>query len=201
MRIFAGALASVVCCLLLSSCSGDKPKNNAGGVTLPPSSSSGSTAVAGSDSDSDSNKIDVCSFFTEEDAQSIMGAPMKRSDKTHPGRNCMYEEVKARPNSLSSGTVTLTLSQQKSVDDENKSWAGLKDVRHLQAGEKNVRVLSGIGDEAYFTGNTEKGRVGVAAVVARKGKSELMLDSMVLEYVASPDAMKKVAKRVADNLQ
>lgn len=198
---FAGVVVSTICCLLLWSCSGDKPKNETGGVTLPASSSSGSSTAANSGPDSDdSSKIDVCAFFTQADAESIMGVAMKLSAKTHPGRNCMYEEVKARPNSLSNGMVTLTLNQSKSLDDENKSWAGLKETRHLQAGEKNVHVLSGIGDEAYFTGNTEKGKVGVAAVVARKGKSELMLDSMVLEYVASPDAMKKVAKKVADQL-
>lgn len=200
VRTFAGAVVSAICCLLLWSCSGDKPKNQAGGVTLNPASSSASS-TAGSSSESDANQLNVCSFFSEADAQSIMGAPMKRSAKTNPQRNCMYEEVKARPNSLTNGTITLTLSQSKSVDEENKSWAGLKEVRHLQAGEKNVHVLSGIGDEAYFTGNTEKGKVGVAAVVARKAKSELMLDSMVLEYVASPDAMKKVAKKIADQLQ
>jgi hypothetical protein len=203
VRTLAGAFLSAICCLLLWSCSGDKPKSEAGGVTLPPSSSSGSNAAGASSSSSgsDESKVDVCAFFTQADAESIMGAAMKLSAKTHPGRNCMYEEVKARPNSLTNGMVTLTLSQSKSIDDENKSWAGLKETRHLQAGEKNVHALSGIGDEAYFTGNTEKGKVGVAAVVARKGKSELMLDSMVMEYVASPDAMKKVAKKIADQLQ
>ena len=45
-----------------------------------------------------------------------------------------------------------------------------------------------------------KGGIGVAAVVARKGRSDLMLDVMVLEYRASPDALKAVAKRIADQL-
>lgn len=201
MRTYAGAVVLAIFCLLLWSCSGDKPKNQAGGVTLSPASSAGSSPMAASSSEPDAGQVNVCSFFSEADAQSIMGAPMKRSDKTNPQRNCMYEEVKARPNSLSQGTVALTLNRRKSEEDENRGWAGIKEVRHLQAGEKNVHVLSGIGDEAYFTGNTEKGKVGVAAVIARKGKSDFMLDSMVLEYVASPDAMKKVAKSVADQLQ
>jgi hypothetical protein len=201
MKVFAGSMVLTICCLLLSSCSGGKPRQEAGGVTLPPPSSSGSSSAAPSAGQESGQQLNVCSFFSEADAQSIMGVAMKRSDKTNPQRNCMYEEVKARPNSLGAGTITLTLSQRKSVEDENRDWANLKEVRHLQAGQKNVHPLSGIGDEAWFTGNTEKGKVGVAAVIARKGRSELMLDSMVLEYVASPDAMKKVAKRVADQLQ
>jgi hypothetical protein len=35
----------------------------------------------------------------------------------------------------------------------------------------------------------------------RKGKSDFMLDSMVLEYMASPNAMKSVAKKVAEQLK
>lgn len=200
MKIVAGAMVLTIGCLLLSSCSGDKPKQDSG-VTLAPASGGGAGSAPAASSEQGQQQLNVCSFFSEADAQSIFGAPMKRSDKTNPQRNCMFEEVKARPNSLSAGTITLTLSQSKSVEDENRDWANLKEVRHLHAGQKNTRALSGIGDEAWFTGNTEKGRVGVAAVIARKGKSELMLDSMVLEYVASPDAMKKVAKRVADQLQ
>jgi hypothetical protein len=112
----------------------------------------------------------------------------------------MYEEVKAHPNTIGGGTVALTLSQASSVEEGNKDWTNLKQVRHLEEGQKNVHSLSDIGDEAWFTGNTEKGKVGVASLIARKGKSEIMLDSMVLEYIASPDAMKSVTKRVVSHL-
>ena len=45
-----------------------------------------------------------------------------------------------------------------------------------------------------------KGKVGVSGVIGRKGNSDLMLDVMVMEYVASPEALKSVAKRIADGL-
>ena len=63
-----------------------------------------------------------------------------------------------------------------------------------------MQALSGFGEEAYFTGNTVKGKAGVSGVIVRKGNSNFMLDVMVMEYVASPEEMKNVAKRIADGL-
>jgi hypothetical protein len=96
--------------------------------------------------------------------------------------------------------LSLTLNQRKSVEEENKDWARLKEVRNLEPGFKNLRVLTGMGDEAYFTGNAEKGMAGIAAVIVRKGRSHFTLDSQVIEYRASPDAMKSVAKRIVDQM-
>ena len=124
--------------------------------------------------------------------------------KIKPGNRaqsvCMYEEVTARPNSIGPGTVALTVNKSKSADEESKNWALLKEVRHLKAGQKNVKPLTGIGDEAWWTGNIEKGKVGVASVCVRKGDSDFEIDEMVLEYRGSPDAMKKIAKGIADRL-
>lgn len=197
MRTFVAVAGLALVCLLLSSCSGDKTKSETGGVTLPPAGSPPSP----SDTAAQSSQVNVCTFFSEADAQSIMGVPMKRSAKTNQQRNCMYEEATARPNSIGPGTVALTLDQHQTTADEDKAWAEVKEVRHLQAGQKNVQPLTGIGDEAYFTGNSEKGRVGVAGLIVRQGKSQFMLDSMVLEYMASPTAMKSVAKKVAEQLR
>jgi hypothetical protein len=112
----------------------------------------------------------------------------------------MYEEVTAKPGSIGPGTVALTIDKSSSKDAEDRSWAGMKEVRHLQAGEKNVKPLSGIGDEAWWTGNIQKGKAGVASVIVRKGDSHFAIDEMVLEYRGSPDAMKNVAKRIAGQL-
>lgn len=197
MRRFVTVAGLALVSLLLSSCSGDKTKNESGGVTLPPAGS----APSPSDTATQASQVNVCTFFSETDAQSIMGVPMKRSAKTNPQRNCIYEEATARPNSIGPGTIALTLDQHQTTAEEDKAWAEVKEVRHLQAGQKNVQVLTGIGDEAYFTGNSEKGKVGVAGLIVRQGKSQFMLDSMVLEYMASPTAMKSVAKKVADQLR
>ena len=145
-----------------------------------------------------SGRVNACSFFSAADAQSILGAPMTYSKTQNPAV-CMYVETSPK-DGASVGRVSLTVNERASEDAEAKGWASIKEVRHLQAGQKNVAVAPGIGDEAFFTGNVEKGRIGVAAVVARKGRSDFMLDVMVLEYRASPDALKAVAKRVADQL-
>lgn len=197
MKKFVTVAGLALLSLLLSSCSGDKTKNETGGVTLPPAGSAPSPA----DIALKSSQVNVCAFFSEADAQSIMGVPMKRSDKTNSQRNCMYEEATARPKSIGPGTIALTLDQHQTTADEDRAWAELKEVRHLQVGQKNVQAVAGIGDEAYFTGNSEKGKVGVAGLIVRQGKSQFMLDSMVLEYMVSPAAMKSVAKKVADQLR
>jgi len=141
----------------------------------------------------------ACAMLSAEDAQKIMGAPMQLKKLSNPSV-CMYEEVTARPNAMGKGTVSLAVNKRSSKAAEDAGWAQLKEVRHLKAGEKNVQALGGIGDEAYFTGNTVKGKVGVSGVIGRKGNSDLMLDVMVMEYVASPEALKSVAKRIADGL-
>jgi hypothetical protein len=177
--------------LLLTGCSSNS-QPSAGRTTTSPAE-----APAAAPADQDNSR--VCALFSAADAEKIMGAPMKL--KPNRGQTvCMYEEVTARPNSVGTGTVALTLIQHKTAEEENRAWAQLKEVRHLQAGQKNVQILNGVGDEAFFTGNTEKGKVGVAGVIVRKGNSHFMLDNMVLEYVASPDALKAQAKQIAGRL-
>lgn len=119
-----------------------------------------------------------------------------------PDRNGfgMYEEVTAKSNSMGPGRVTLTVNKRNSQDDENRAWSNLKVVRRLQAGEKNIQALGGIGDETWFDGHIEEGKVGVASILVRKGASDFMLDNMVIEYRASPETMEAIAKRVAGQL-
>jgi hypothetical protein len=144
--------------------------------------------------------FDACSLFSAADASRITGTPMKPALGNRPKRVCMYEEVTTKPNSVGPGRVALTVNKRNSSDAENRAWSNLKVVRRLQVGEKNIQPLGGMGDEAWFDGHIEKGKVGVASILVRKGSSDFMLDNMVLEYRSSPDAMKAIAKRVAGQL-
>ena len=193
MKIIVAILSGLV---LLTGCS--NKQESSGGATLGPGSSASGVA---SSTETQANEINACSLLSAADAQNVMGASMKLSAiKTQP-YVCLYEEVTPKPGSLGPARFSLTAIQSKSADDENKAWAQMKETRHLQSGQKNVQVISGIGEEAYFTGNVEKGKVGVAAVVARKRKAHFALDSQVIEYRASPETMKELAKRIAGQLQ
>ena len=70
-----------------------------------------------------------------------------------------------------------------------------------QAWKKNITKLSGIGDEAWFDGNAEKGKVAIGGILAHKGKADFALQSAVLQYRSSLDKMKEIARRIAGKLQ
>ncbi len=186
-----GMFSVVVLFVLSSSCSG------------PSKSSSASSATPASPANADAQsqsapQIDPCSKFTAADAQEIMGVPMKFAPG-HGAIVCMYEEVSPKSGG-DTARLSLTLNVRKSPEEENRAWNNIKIVRHLKTGEKNIAQLSGVGDEAWWDGNTEKGNVGVGGVIARKGRSDFMLESAVFAYRASADQIKNIAKRIADQL-
>jgi hypothetical protein len=190
------ALAATLATAVLAIGCNSRPQPATGGVMLSPSNGSASTPAA----EAQASEVNACNFLSAADAEAIEGAPMKPSPIHHSSDVCLYVEVTPRPDAMGPANLSLTLIESKSVEAENRSWARLKEVRELAAGQKNVKVLSGLGDEAYFTGNTEKGKVGVAAVIVRKGRSHFTLDSQVIEYRASPDAMKSIARRIVERL-
>lgn len=112
---------------------------------------------------------------------------------------CMYEETSPKPG-MDTARISLMLNVTKSVEQEAKEWARTKEIRRLQPGEKNITQLSGIGDEAWFDGHAEKGKVGIGGVLVRKGKSNFALESAVLDYRSSADKMKEIAHRIAGQL-
>ncbi|GEM_PF-2788633 len=188
-------VALIASASMITACSSKKQE-----ASEQPQTSSTAQPAASSENNEQANLVDACKYLSAADAQSIEGAPMQRSSIPKNQNVCRYDEVTPRPGALGPAILSLTINQGKSVEDEDHQWASLKEIRHLKAGEKNVAVLSGLGDEAYFTGNTEKGKVGVASVIVRKGKYDFELDSMVIEYRASPQEMKLVAKRIASQL-
>ncbi len=191
-------LACTIMVLMVSACSSKKQNTS---EQLQASSPAQSVAPSQNADEGQANLVDACKYLSAVDSQSIEGAPMQRSSIPKNRNVCRYDEVTAKPGALGPAILSLTINQGKSLEDENLHWANLKEVRHLQQGQKNVAVLSELGDEAYFTGNTQKGKVGVASVIVRKGKYDAELDSMVLEYRASPQQMKSIAKRIASQLE
>jgi hypothetical protein len=182
------------CFATLISCSSPSTSNNA-----PGSSPAASQSSAATQPESPAAVIDPCSKFSAADAQAIMGVPMKLSPG-HGAIVCMYNEAAPKAG-MDTARVSLTLSVHKSPEEENRAWNNTKVIRRLKPGEKNIAQLSGIGDEAWFDGHIEKGKVDVGGVLARKGSSDFMLESATLGYRASAEQIKAIAKRIADELK
>jgi hypothetical protein len=189
--------AALVFSVLVVSCSSSSSNTGSSNSVTPTPAS----ASSGSDVQPQSPKaqIDPCSMFSAEDAQTITGVPMKLAPG-HGSIVCMYEETSPKPG-LDTARISLMLNVENSVEKEDKEWKNTKDIRRLKAGEKNITKLSGIGDEAWFDGNVEKGKVGLGGILARKGKADFALQSAVLQYRSSLEKMKEIARRIADKLQ
>ena len=183
--------------LLAISCSSSSSTNanTTAATPTPASASSGSSDVQ---PQSPKAEIDPCSLFSPADAQAITGVPMKLSPG-HGAIVCMYVETSPQPG-LDTARVSLMLNVENSVEKEAKEWQNTKDIRRLKPGEKNITKLSGIGDEAWFDGNVEKGKVGVGGILARKGRADFALQSAVLQYRSSLEKMKEIARRIAGQL-
>jgi hypothetical protein len=183
--------------LLAISCSGSS-SNNASTTAATPTPASASSGSSETQPQSPKAEIDPCSLFSPADAQAITGVPMKLAPG-HGATVCMYEETSPQPG-LDTARVSLMLNVENSVEKEAKEWQNTKDIRRLKPGEKNITKLSGIGDEAWFDGNVEKGKVGVGGILARKGRADFALQSAVLQYRSSLEKMKEIARRIAGQL-
>jgi hypothetical protein len=93
------------------------------------------------------------------------------------------------------------LNVETSIEKEAKEWKNTKELRRLQPGEKNITQLSGIGEEAWFDGHAENGKVGLGGILVRKGKADFALQSAVMQPRASLEKMKEISRRIADKLQ
>jgi uncharacterized protein DUF3558 len=184
--------------LFLISC-GSSSSNTASQSPASPAPAATSSSASSVQPQSPKAQLDPCSMFSPADAQEITGVPMKLSPG-HGAIVCMYEETSPKPG-VDTARVSLMLNVENSAEKEAKEWQNTKEIRRLRVGEKNVTKLSGIGDEAWFEGNVEKGKVGVGGILARKGKADFALQSAVLQYRSSLEKMKEVARRIADKLQ
>ncbi len=189
--------AALVFSVLVVSCSSSS-SNTGSSNSVSPTPVSASSGGSDVQPQSSQAQIDPCSMFSADDAQVITGVPMKLAPG-HGAIVCMYEEASPKPG-LDTARVSLMLNVENSLEKEDKEWKNTKDLRRLKPGEKNITKLTGIGDEAWFDGNVEKGKVGVGGILARKGKADFALQSAVLQYRSSLEKMKEIARRIAGQL-
>jgi hypothetical protein len=188
----SAAFSALWLCFLLNSCNG--PSSGSGAAAPAPPAAPN----AAQQPQAPAPQVDPCGKFSAADAQSIMGVPMKIVPG-HGANVCMYDEASPK-SAVETARISLMLNVRSSAEEESRAWNNIKVIRRLSPGEKNIAQLSGIGDEAWFDGNMQKGKVGVGGVIVRKGKSDFMLDSATLSYRASAEQMKSVAKRIAGEL-
>lgn len=184
--------------LLSVSCGSSSSKTGGASASTPTPASSAASGSSNVQPQSPKAEIDPCSLFSPADAQIITGVPMKLA----PGHGdivCMYEETSPKPD-MDTARISLMVNVARSMEEEDREWKNTKDIRRLKPGEKNITKLSGIGDEAWFDGNAEKGKVGIGGILARKGKADFALQSAVLQYRSSLDKMKEIAHRIAGQL-
>ncbi len=193
------ALALSLLSMLSASCGSSSSKTGRVNTATPTPASSATSGSSDVQPQSPKAEIDPCSLFSPADAQTITGVPMKLAPG-HGAIVCMYEETAPKPD-MDTARISLMVNVARSMDEEDKEWKNTKDIRRLKPGEKNITKLSGIGDEAWFDGNAEKGKVGVGGILARKGKADFALQSAVLQYRSSLEKMKEIARRIADKLQ
>jgi len=191
-------LCFVTVAIVLFSVSCGSSSSNTARQSPSPTPAAASSGASSVQPQSPKAQIDPCSLFSPADAQVITGVPMKLS----PGHGdivCMYEETSPKPD-MDTARISLMVNVAGSMGEEDREWKNTRDIRRLKPGEKNVTKLSGIGDEAWFEGNAEKGKVAVGGILARKGKADFVLQSAVLQYRSSLEKMKEIAKRIADRL-
>ena len=183
---------------LLSASCGTSSSKTGGATAATPTPASASAGSGDVQPQSPKADIDPCSLFSPADAQTITGVPMKLAPG-HGAIVCMYEETSPKPD-MDTARISLMVNVARSMEEEDREWKNTKDIRRLKPGEKNITKLSGIGDEAWFDGNAEKGKVGIGGILARKGKADFALQSAVLQYRSSLEKMKEMARRIAGQL-
>lgn len=188
--------AATVIFLFSISC-GSSSSNTASQSPATPTPAAASSGGGSVQPQSPKAQIDPCSLFSPADAQEITGVPMNLS----PGHGdvCMYEETSPK-SGMDTVRVSLMLNVAGSMEEEDREWKNTKDIRRLKPGEKSVAKLSGIGDEAWFYGNAENGKVAVGGIMARKGKADFTLQSSVMQYRSSLEKIKEIARRIAARL-
>jgi hypothetical protein len=183
---------------LLSVSCGTSSSKTGGDTAATPTPASASAGSGDVQPQSPKADIDPCSLFSPADAQTITGVPMKLAPG-HGAIVCMYEETSPKPD-MDTARISLMVNVARSMEEEDREWKNTKDIRRLKPGEKNITKLSGIGDEAWFDGNSEKGKVSIGGILARKGKADFALQSAVLQYRSSLEKMKEMARRIAGQL-
>lgn len=135
-RRISSTLLLAVWLLCLAGC--NAPKSPSSTVSQPESRNAVSAAAA-----SDSGLPDVCKLLTKEEAEAILGEPVRDPEPGGIGGNkiCDYKTVKVHGGILPY-SIHIAITPEKP-----QTWDIGKKL-HIEA--KELRPVAGLGDDAYF---------------------------------------------------
>jgi len=157
-------------------------------------------------------KIDACALVTKADAEQILGEPVK--DPKGSGGRCTYEitdfGIGGRTAVLlvtieTDGQVAFEMHKKMSGIPHELANVASDDAapeKNKESGERRdsqFRQLSDIGDKAYMRGAFRGQFLGMVTVSVLKGDVWIVMDIVGTPQKGSEEALKVVAKKVADN--
>lgn len=157
--------------------------------------------------------INICALVTKADAENVLGAPVKDTEKDGSG-GCEYkiadEKGGMRIGVLSvsvetDGKTAFDMHRKMSGVAENLLDVAIKDESSDASREETerqtggrTRWLSGVGDKAYMSGGFGGGMMNAPMVSAVKGDVWILVQAFSNSGGGSEDALKAVAGKVAD---
>src|ERR1700730_3200574 len=123
--------------LCLAACNSNKTPSSA--ASQSETSSAPTTTTAGGDS----ALPDPCKLITKDEAEAILGEPVRDPEPGDIGGNkiCDYQTIKVHGGVLPYSIHIAITPEQQQVWDAGKK---------LHAGAKELRPVAGLGDDAYF---------------------------------------------------
>jgi hypothetical protein len=142
--------------------------------------------------------IDFRNFFTLQDAEQILGESAHLSDSSlsQNGKSTMsksaYTANAKDKNGAKTGVVYFLIEQYKEDSSAHNVYAAIKTANEAHG----IKVLNGLGDEAYFHSDFEN----FYFIMARKGNKMFRIKVNKITSTTSLDQFNLVAKNITARL-
>ncbi len=194
-------MSSLLCGLLLTACGGSTRVGES--VRTDVAASKPSSAV-----------IDFCALVSKADAESILGVPVKDTEKDGSG-GCEYK-IADDKGGMQIGVLSVSVEtdgktafemhrkmsgvaeELTNVAKNDEASGGSRSEAAKRAADGNTQWLSGIGDKAYVSGSFSGGMMDNPMVSVLKGDTWILVQAHTNLKGGSEEALKAVAKKVTD---
>ncbi|MEP7323351.1 MAG: hypothetical protein ABI761_15610 [Saprospiraceae bacterium] len=138
-------------------------------------------------------------YITKADAQAILGEAAHLTDSTMKNKknaveyNLTYVSDAVDVKTGKTGNIYYMFEQYEHEAAANEVY---DDIYKANASHEGIKVLTGIGDEAYFHTDSEN----FYFIMIRKGTKMIRMKVNKLTSLTSIDQFNSIAKRIADKL-